>query len=377
MDASLLLVGDSQFQRLMDWVREIASLSVETAADPLEAMPLIMAQQPDLLLVQAAHPESLALCHQVKEQSRLAWIYCIVINDQAILDSDQALGERLSDRKNTEKEGERSSSTSTLPHFLTTLELTSLPDLELSNLNLSHLNLAEQELISLEAGADAYLYLPPSRLPQPQIPSSQPHLQQELLRHRLQAQIRVGLRQVQTHRELMRTNDVLSAIALSDPLTSLNNRRAFEWELPRQIQNARDRRIPISLIMLDVDFFKSINDTYGHLTGDQVLKFLAARLSHNLRIYDTPFRYGGEEFVIILSNTDREEAMMIANRLCQIVSEQPFAIDETLDLTVTISAGTATLAADDDSKGVSLLQRADQCLLSAKAQGRNRVVGCG
>lgn len=376
MDASLLLVGDSQFQRLMDWVREIASLSVETAADPLEAMPLIMAQQPDLLLVQAAHPESLALCHQVKEQSRLAWIYCIVINDQAILDPDQALGERLPDRKNTEKEGERSS-TSTLTHFLTTLELTSLPDLELSNLNLSHLNLAEQELISLEAGADAYLYLAPSRLSQPQIPSSQPHLQQNLLRHRLQAQIRVGLRQVQTHRELMRTNDVLSAIALSDPLTSLNNRRAFEWELPRQIQNARDRRIPISLIMLDVDFFKSINDTYGHLTGDQVLKFLAARLSHNLRIYDTPFRYGGEEFVIILSNTDREEAMMIANRLCQIVSEQPFAIDETLDLTVTISAGTATLAADDDSKGVSLLQRADQCLLSAKAQGRNRVVGCG
>jgi two-component system cell cycle response regulator len=245
------------------------------------------------------------------------------------------------------------------------------PAQPIASFNLIDLPLPQQELLALETGADAYLYLP-----QPHTPYSTPYSTPELLQQRLQAQIRVGLRQVQIHRELMRTNDVLSAIALSDPLTSLNNRRAFEWELPRQIQNARDRRIPISLIMLDVDFFKSINDTYGHLTGDQVLKFLAARLSHNLRIYDTPFRYGGEEFVIILSNTDQEEAMIIANRLCQMVSEQPFAIDETLDLTVTISAGTATLTSEDDSKGVSLLQRADQCLLNAKAQGRNRVVGC-
>lgn len=318
MDASLLLIGDEKFQGLLlSLARESSSLSVESAADPFEAMPLILAQQPDLLLIQASQSQGLELCRQVKSQGRLAWIYCIVVNEQTQL-----------------------------------LDITESTEFELE---------------ALEMGADAYLCLP----------FTETGCKKLLPARMLRAQISAGLRQVQTHRELMRTNDVLSAIALSDPLTDLSNRRAFEWELPRQIQNARDRSIPISLMMLDVDFFKSINDTYGHLTGDQVLKFLAARLRHNLRIYDTPFRYGGEEFVIILSNTDSQEAIMIASRLCQLISEQPFAIDETLDLTITISAGTATLHPEDDAKGLSLLHRADQCLLAAKAQGRNRVVGYG
>lgn len=322
MDASILLIGGENFRfSLLDLVREIEILTIENASDPFEAMPLILSQQPDLLLLQATQQDSLELCRQVKAQSRLAWIYCILIDDQVLTMSG------------------------------------SVADLEL-------------KVKALEAGADAYLFFPLESTASSTLLSSLPH-------RLLKAQIRAGLRQAQTHRELMQTNDVLSAIALSDPLTALNNRRAFEWELPRQIQNARNRGIPISLIMLDVDFFKSINDTYGHLAGDQVLKFLAARLRHNLRIYDTPFRYGGEEFVVLLSNTDCQEAFLIANRLCQLVSEQPFAIDDTLDLTVTISAGTATLELEDDSQGMSLLQRADQCLLRAKAEGRNRVVGCG
>jgi two-component system, cell cycle response regulator len=338
MDASILLVGDENFRYpLLDLVGQTplmgqaTALTIESAADPLEAMPLILAQQPDILLIQASQQDGLELCQQVKAQSRLAWIYCIMI---------AIVAEPLDE----------------------TVEMT-------------------QEADALEQGADAYLQVP---LQLATVLSSETAsgvsldvAQPTPLQRLFQAQIQAGLRQVQTHRELMQTNDVLSAIALSDPLTSLNNRRAFEWELPRQIQNARSRSIPISLIMLDVDYFKMINDTYGHLAGDQVLKFLAARLRHNLRIYDTPFRYGGEEFVVILSNTDSQEAFLIANRLCQIISEQPFAVDDTLDLTVTISAGTATLRYDDDSKGLSLLQRADQCLLQAKNQGRNRVVGCG
>lgn len=321
MDASILLIGGEKFRySLLNLIQKIATLTVEGAADPFEAMPLILAQQPDLLLIQGTQTDSLELCRQVKAQSRLAWIYCMVVNDPPV-------GGQLTAQ-------------------------------------------IALQAKTLEAGADAYL-----EFPDPTIGEDQPQV--ALFRRLFQAQIQVGLRQVQNHRELMRTNDVLSAIALSDPLTSLNNRRAFEWELPRQIQNARSRSIPISLIMLDVDFFKAINDTYGHLAGDQVLKFLAARLRHNLRIYDTPFRYGGEEFVVILSNTDRQEAFLIANRLCQLISEQPYTIDETLDLTVTISAGTATLGPEDDVKGVSLLRRADQCLLEAKSQGRNRVVGCG
>jgi two-component system, cell cycle response regulator len=321
MDASILLIGNEQFQcALQALLQEAAVSSVEAVVDVFEAMPLILAQQPDLLIVQAIQPNGMDLCRQVKAQGRLAWIYCIVVDDQP----------RDSDAK----------------------------------------TLADLELEALGMGADAYRQVPPPEEIHGPILYSLPYKV-------LQAQIQVGLKQVQTHRELMRTNDVLSAIALSDPLTDLNNRRAFEWELPRQIQNARDRSVPISLVMLDVDFFKSINDTYGHLVGDQVLRFFAARLRHNLRIYDTPFRYGGEEFVVILSNTDAREAIMIANRICQLIQEQPFAIDEALDLTITISAGTATLQPDDDVKGLSLLHRADQCLLSAKAQGRNRVVGCG
>lgn len=119
---------------------------------------------------------------------------------------------------------------------------------------------AKLRVEALEVGADAYLWLP-LRL---ELGLAQNFVVQNRW---LRAQVQTGLRQVQNHRELMRTNDVLSAIALSDPLTELNNRRAFEWELPRQIQNARTRNSPVSVIMLDVDYFKNINDSYGHLVA--------------------------------------------------------------------------------------------------------------
>lgn len=325
MDASVLLVGSKPFQSLLfDLIQDLATLTVEGAANPFEAMPLIQAQQPDLVLIQGSQPGSLALCQQLKSQNRLAWIYCILLDDQ-VCDG------------------------------------------------LEHLS---QEANGLEAGADAYLSFVTSfstpQANQKMVSNAQKQKQQQLL----QAYVKAGLRRVHNHRELMRANDVLSAIALSDPLTELNNRRAFEWELPRQIQNARSRNVPISLMMLDVDFFKSVNDTYGHLVGDAVLKLLSARLRHNLRFYDTPFRYGGEEFVIVLSDTDCQEAYLIALRLSQLISEQPFAVDHDLDLSITLSIGVATLNPNDDGRGVSLLQRADQRLLRAKAQGRNCVIGC-
>jgi two-component system cell cycle response regulator len=315
MDASILLIGSDRFRIfVLDLIHDLATFTVEVAANPFEAIPLIQAQQPDLLLVQANQSGSVELCRQVKAQNRLSWIYCIVVDEQT---------------QDTLKK-------------------------------------IETETHALKMGADAYVSLPI------EVSTS---FQRACQNHLLQAYVVAGLRRVQNHRELMRANDVLSAIALSDPLTELNNRRAFEWELPRQIQNARNRNVPISLLMLDVDFFKRINDTHGHLIGDAVLRLLSARLRHNLRFYDTPFRYGGEEFVIILSDTDRQEANQIANRICQLISEQPFAIDEDLDLTITISAGVATLEEADDAKGTSLLQRADQRLLQAKALGRNQVVG--
>ncbi len=326
MEASILLVGGDDFlSTLLNRVQNLVTCIVEVASSPSEAVPLIQAQQPDLIILQGNQPGSLELCHQVKEQTRLAWIYCIVLESPA-----QMLGDPWLER-NWEMESR-----------------------------------AE----ALESGADAYLWLPRNN-PRGETLAKEAVKQQDRL---LRSQIMSGLRMVKTHRELMRTNDILSAIALSDPLTELNNRRALDWELPRQIQNARSRSEPLSLVMLDVDYFKNINDTYGHPVGDRALQLISSRLRHNLRFRDTLFRYGGEEFVIILSNTDQQEASLVASRLCRLISEQPFTIDENLDLYLTISAGTASLKSTDDSRGASLLQRADQNLLQAKSSGRNRVV---
>ncbi|MBD2091686.1 diguanylate cyclase [Microcoleus sp. FACHB-1515] len=316
MDASILLVGNGAFRSLLlKSIQELAAFTVEVAPNPDEAAPLIQAQQPDILVMQASLPGCLELCRQTKNQSRLAWICCILLDDR--------------------------------PCPARQIQQAIAAD-------------------ALEASADGYDWIVLQ-------PSNTEILSQQRL---LQAHIRSGLRRVQNHRELMRANDLLSAIALSDPLTELNNRRALEWELPRQIHSARSQKTPISLMMLDVDFFKHVNDTYGHLVGDRVLTLLAARLRYNLRFYDTPFRYGGEEFVIILGNTNCKGASRIAQRICRLIGDQPFEINAGLELQITISAGISTLLDDDDAKGISLLRRADENLLQAKSQGRNRVVGC-
>ncbi|WP_088894092.1 GGDEF domain-containing protein [Leptolyngbya ohadii] len=329
MDASILLVGSDVFRlALLRLLSELNPFSIEVAPNLQEALPLIQAQQPDLLLIQASQQGSLSLCEQIKSQNRLAWIYCFVLEDTAN------------------------------PAFQPRIDCS-----ELVSENAIVPSVRQRHAAALAAGADAFLEVP--------LLETDPQGEWRAL---IRAQIQAGLRQVRTYRELIRTNDLLSAIALLDPLTELNNRRAFEWELPRQIQNARQREGLISLMMLDVDHFKFINDTYGHLVGDRALKVLAARLRHNLRFYDTPFRYGGEEFVLILNETGEQEVGMIANRLCQIISAQPFTIDETLNLKITVSIGAATLQPEDDPKGISLLQRADDRLLKAKSQGRNQVV---
>lgn len=317
MDASILMIGGTSFlDTILEPVRQTATFIIEVAPTVQEALPLIQAQQPDLILVDAEQPDALNLLQHIKTQNRLAWIYCLL------------------------------------------LDTTTLHDAEYAHVE------------ALNAGADAYL---PLKV-QPLNAKAPPNLNEASL-HLLLAQVQVGLRRVHNHRELLRTNDLLSAIALSDPLTELNNRRALEWELPRQINNARVRHLPISVIMLDVDYFKSINDNYGHLVGDRALQLLSARLRHNLRFYDTPFRYGGEEFVILLQETDYREATQIARRICRLIANQPFTISPDLDLHVTISAGAASLNGEDDTRGTSLLHRADQNLLKAKSLGRNRVIG--
>ena len=222
----------------------------------------------------------------------------------------------------------------------------------------------------MEGGADAYLWL----LPKSEKGDISLEVGLTMQNHLLQAQIQSAIKRVQLYRNLMNTNDVLSAIALADPLTELSNRRALDWELPRQIHNARSRSTPLSLLILDVDYFKLINDNHGHLVGDRVLQLLSARLRHNLRFQDTPFRYGGEEFVIILSNTSSQEARTVALHLNLLIGNQHFTIDQDLALKITVSIGISSLEPNDDPNGVSLLNRADQNLLRAKSNGRNRVI---
>jgi len=326
-NALILLVGGDDFlSTLLDRVQRLLACTVEVAPSPSEALPLIQAQQPDLILMQSNQAGGLELCYELKEQAKLAWIYCILLD--------------------------------TPPHAI---------DDAWQEQNWEANCRAE----ALEGGADAYLWLPQYDFYGKPLDTNTVNQQDRLLR----SQILAGLRSVKNHRELMRTNDILSAIALSDPLTELNNRRALDWELPRQVQNARTRSEALSIVMLDVDYFKRINDTYGHPIGDRALQLVSSRLRHNLRFRDTLFRYGGEEFVIILSNTDQHEALLVARRLCRLISEQAFSIDDGLDLHITISAGTATLTNSDDMKGISFLKRADQNLLQAKSSGRKRVVG--
>jgi two-component system cell cycle response regulator len=350
MDGSILLIGDRAFlEAHLPWIRENLPCTLETVSSLTDAVSMIQAQQPDIVLIQADQENSLALCQHIKEQSRLAWIYTILVEPTVTPKPTQTA---LQHSQPSEAIGETER--------------------------------LQIEIRDLDAGADAVLWRSPLLdCPDPThsvLPGTAGSLalpspcESSLYWAKLGAQIQVGLRRVQNHRELMRTNDLLSTIALSDPLTELNNRRAFEWELPRQIKNARNHHTPVSLMVLDVDFFKHINDTYGHLVGDRALHLIAARLRHNLRFCDIPFRYGGEEFVVILSDTGAHDAFVVAQRICNLVADQPFAINETLDLQITISAGTATLTAEDDDRGLSLLNRADQNLLKAKSQGRNRVI---
>jgi two-component system cell cycle response regulator len=221
----------------------------------------------------------------------------------------------------------------------------------------------QQQLYWIQQQADAYLALGTGLDATPETTRFTEQL--------LTAYIQKGIKQSQTYRNLQQTNDLLSTIALADQLTELGNRRALDWELSRQIKNARRYKTDFSLIMLDVDYFKAVNDTHGHLVGDRVLQLLAARLRDRLRLPDTIFRYGGEEFAILLQKTNIEAAAVVAERLRHIIEEQPFHIQQDLVLPLTVSLGLATLQESDDDKGQSLIGRADANLLKAKAAGRN------
>ncbi|MBA1230586.1 GGDEF domain-containing protein [Pseudomonas viridiflava] len=158
--------------------------------------------------------------------------------------------------------------------------------------------------------------------------------------------------------------------ALRDALTNTGNRVAMDQSLSREVDISRRHKQPLSLLMLDIDHFKSVNDGYGHYTGDQVLKAIAQALKGQLRNIDRVFRYGGEEFVVVLANTDGASAAVVGERLRQAVRELRFR-DVAPALTTTVSLGCSTLLPSETAE--SLLRRADDALYAAKREGRNRL----
>ncbi len=161
------------------------------------------------------------------------------------------------------------------------------------------------------------------------------------------------------------------AAALQDTLTGLYNRGAFDEHLKREIHLAQRQNSPLSLIVLDIDHFKVVNDTYGHSSGDQALKLLAQTIRSSLRESDVAFRYGGEEFTLILSNTDYHAAKRVAERL-RIAVAQSSCHHEAQTFGFTISAGVAELKRME--QGSQLFDRADHALYFAKQSGRNQTI---
>ncbi len=159
--------------------------------------------------------------------------------------------------------------------------------------------------------------------------------------------------------------------AYRDPLTDLNNRAAMDNALDQELDFANRHNLSLSVLMLDLDKFKNINDTYGHIAGDAVLKSLAESMKACVRRSDIIFRYGGEEFLILLRNTQEDGALLLANRIREAV-EKMHCPHQNHDIRVTASIGVAT----QNSAGTkdALLQRADKALYKAKSEGRNRVI---
>ena len=181
---------------------------------------------------------------------------------------------------------------------------------------------------------------------------------------------------IANHLSITLENAELYYFATTDQLTGLFNRRYLKHRLEREIDRADNRNLQFCVFMMDIDHFKDVNDTYGHPSGDQVLVELAARVKSFVGDRGVACRYGGEEYVLILLNTDREEGIEKAEDLRGAIADFPFEFTsdgETIDRTITISIGVSSYPGDS-AEMTGLINKADQALYLAKAQGRNRVV---
>jgi two-component system cell cycle response regulator len=200
------------------------------------------------------------------------------------------------------------------------------------------------------------------------------YLSRPIDKNELLARVRTQIRK-RRYTERLR-DDVQQSIemAITDALTGLYNRRYMESHLVTSIEQAAVRCKPLTVLVIDIDYFKSVNDSHGHDAGDDVLREFAIRLRKSIRGIDLACRYGGEEFVVIMPETDLAVATTVAERLRREIASEPFAIQRgSRTIEVTISIGIAGLAGASDG-AADVLKRADQALYRAKRDGRNRVV---
>ena len=168
-------------------------------------------------------------------------------------------------------------------------------------------------------------------------------------------------------------HETVYKIMTTDGLTQAYNRRYFLEVIEREFYRARRTGRPLSVLMVDVDLFKKINDTYGHLAGDEVLGELCRRINGLLRRDEVLARYGGEEFVLVMSDTPLDEACEAGERLRRAVAEHPF-VSEQATINVTVSVGVASTEGRSLVEPTELIEQADQRLYAAKQSGRNRVM---
>jgi diguanylate cyclase (GGDEF)-like protein len=166
------------------------------------------------------------------------------------------------------------------------------------------------------------------------------------------------------------------ALSVTDGMTDIGNRRHFTQNLEREIPRAIRHRQPLSLLIVDVDHFKKVNDIHGHLVGDVVLKGVARILEGCIRQTDLVARYGGEEFVVLAPSTDLESVRVLAERIRERVASTLFQSDGTR-LSITVSLGVAELSLDQAQNADDLIAIADRRLYIAKREGRNRAVAHG
>jgi len=214
-------------------------------------------------------------------------------------------------------------------------------------------NNPEDLIVGLDAGADDYLTKPF-------------HLGE------LEARLRAGKRVVDLQNELIGARETLRIQAMHDSLTQLLNHGAILDSLLGEINRGHREQQPLSLILADLDGFKKVNDSYGHVVGDQVLVEVARRMRNCLRSYDAIGRYGGEEFLVVMPNSEDSQALQLAERIRLAVSSEPFRLPQ-VDLTITVSQGVVTWMKPESVPIEQLIQAADRALYSVKNSGRNGV----